>query len=112
MIIAKNLPAFLWDEAVAHTTYLRNQVRTCALEHGETPHEVWNKWKPNISHLREFGCDVWVLDEDKTKSKLAPKSKMILTRYMDGPKAIRYYDAATRTIKILRNFTFNENDVP
>ena len=29
---------------------------------------------------------------------------------MDGSKSIRYYDAATRSIKVSRNFAFNEND--
>jgi hypothetical protein len=31
---------------------------------------------------------------------------------MDGPRAICYYDTATRSIKISRNYTFNENDPP
>jgi hypothetical protein len=35
----------------------------------------WTQKKPDISHLREFGCDVWVLDESKNRSKLDPKSK-------------------------------------
>ena len=31
---------------------------------------------------------------------------------MDGPKAIRYYDAKSRSIKVSRNVTFNENEEP
>ena len=31
---------------------------------------------------------------------------------MDGPKAVRYYDAATRSVKVSRNVTFNENEEP
>jgi predicted metalloprotease with PDZ domain len=37
---------------------------------------------------------------------------MILTGYLDGSKAIRYYDPSTCTIKASRNFSFNENDEP
>ena len=35
---------------------------------------------------------------------------MKFTRFMDGLKSIRYYDAATRLIKVSQNFAFNEND--
>jgi hypothetical protein len=76
-----------------------------------TPYEAWTGQKPDVAHLREFGCDVWVLDESKNRSKLSPKSKkMKFTGFMDGSKSIRYYDAATRSIKMSRNFAFNEND--
>jgi len=80
---------------------------------GMTPLEAWSGTKPDVSHLREFGCDVWILDEDKNRSKLAPKSKkMIFTGFEDGPKAVRYYDAATRKIKVSQNFAFNKNEEP
>ena len=93
MLISKDLPIFLWDEAVAHAAYLRNRAPTRALN-GKTPYEAWHGSKPNVSHLREFGCDVWILDESKNKSKLEPKSKkMTLVGFMDGSKFIRYYDA-------------------
>ena len=61
-----------------------------------------------MGHLREFGCDIWVLDESKNRLKLSPRSnKMKFTGFMDGSK---YYDAATRLIKVSQNFAFNEND--
>lgn len=112
MLIAKNLPAFLWDEAVSHAVYLRNRAPTQALK-GMTPYEAWNGLKPDVSHFREFGCDVWVLDEDKNRSKLAPKSKkMVFVGFAEGSKAVRYWDKATRKIKVSRNVAFNENDEP
>jgi len=52
--------------------------------------------KPDVSHLREFGCDVWVLDESNNRLKLDPKlKKMIFVGFMDGSKAVQYYDAKT-----------------
>jgi len=112
MLIGKQLPVFLWDEAVSHAVYLRNRAPTRALM-GMTPLEAWSGTKPDVSHLRELGCDVWILDEDKNRSKLAPKSKkMIFTGFENSPKAVRYYDAATRKIKVLQNFAFNENEEP
>ena len=112
MIIAKNLPTFLWDEAVSHANYLQNCSSTIALK-GMMAHKVYTKKKPDVSHLQEFGYDIWVLDESGTRSKLDPKSKkMIFVGFMDGPKAIRYYDAKSRSIKVSQNVTFNENEEP
>ena len=110
MLIAKGLPHFLWDEAVSHATYLRNRAPTRALK-GITPYEAWTGKKPDVGHFREFGCDVWVLDETKNKSKLAPRSrKMVFVGFSDESKAIWYWDKETRKIKVSRNVTFNENE--
>ena len=58
-----------------------------------TPCKVWNQKKPNVLHLREFGCDVWVFDESQNRSKLAPRTKkMVFVGFMDGSKSIHYYD--------------------
>jgi len=112
MLVARNLPSFLWDEAVAHANYLRNRVGTRSLQ-GKTPYEAWYGRKPDVSHLREFGCDVWVLDEMLNLSKLKPRAKkMIFTGFMDGSKSIRYYDPETRRIKVSRNISFHENEEP
>ena len=40
----------------------------------KTPTELWNGIKPNISHLRVFGCQAWVHILKKRRSKLKPKS--------------------------------------
>ena len=81
MLIEKDLPAFLWDEAVAHAAYLRNRAPTRALD-GMTPYEAWNGRKPAVAHLHKFGSDVWVLDESNDRSKLGPRlKKMKLTGF-------------------------------
>jgi hypothetical protein len=110
MLIKKDLPVFLWDKAVAHAAYLYNRVPTHALN-GITPHEAWTGQKPSMVHLQKFGCNVRILDESKNRSKLSPKSKkMKCTGFVDGSESIHYYDAATWSIKVSRNFAFNEND--
>jgi hypothetical protein len=66
-----------------------------------------------VSHLREFGSEIWILDESKNRLKLDPKSKkMMLVGFMDGSKSIQYYDTKTHSIKVSRNVAFNENDEP
>jgi hypothetical protein len=109
MIIGRNLPIFLWDEAVAYATFIRNRSPTRALK-GKTPYEAWNKKKPDVTFLREFGSEVWVLDESRNRSKLEAKAKkVVFVGIMEGSKAIRYWDKDSRAIKVSRNFTFSEN---
>ena len=50
------LPNKLCAEAVATTVYVRNRVTTSANEEQLTPFEKWYGYKPDISHLRVFGC--------------------------------------------------------
>lgn len=68
MLIAKSLPTFLWTEAVNHATWIRNRAPTRALK-GTTPFEAWHGKKPNVSYLREFGCDVWILNEGQRQKQ-------------------------------------------
>src|ERR1700761_512114 len=108
ILIARNLPSFLWAEAVSHAAYIRNRSPTRALE-GMTPDELWNGRKPNMSHLREFGSTVWILKEgDKPSKILAKSSKHIFVGFNNGPKAIKYWDKSSRQIKVSRNFIFSE----
>jgi len=111
MIIACELPKFIWPEAINHTTYIRNQSFTWALQ-GKTPIEAWTNKCPNIAHLQEFGIPVWILQEQQNVSKLEPKSfKQIFVGFEDGPKAIKYYDKNTHHIKTSRNYCFSGSPV-
>ena len=92
MLIARNVPTFLWPEAVMHTAYLRNRTHTWALDRS-TLLKSWCGKRPNVSHLQEFGSPVWILTEGQNLSKLEPKSEQhIFVGFSDGPKAVRYYN--------------------
>ena len=45
-----------WAEAVATAAYIRNCIPTAAIKEGQTPYERWYGKKPNVSHLKVFGC--------------------------------------------------------
>lgn len=52
---------------------------------------------------------MWILIEGSKPSKLNPKSiKHTFVGFEDGPKAVQFYDAKSRKIKISRNFVFGE----
>ncbi|CAG8658362.1 15291_t:CDS:1, partial [Acaulospora colombiana] len=108
MLVARNLPHHLWAEAASYAVYLRNRAPSAALA-GKTPEEAWTGRKPNVSHLREFGSEVWIKEEGNI-SKLSPRArKAIFVGFDDGPRAVRYYDPETRKVRSSRNFTFGNN---
>ena len=55
MIFAKNLPKFLWPEAVAYVNYIKNQSPMKVLGTGIIPYETFFGKKPDVSWLEEFG---------------------------------------------------------
>jgi len=103
----RGLPAFLWEYAINHSTYLRNRAYTKSLK-SQTPYEKWFKKKPNVSHLREFGAPVWVLLQgQKQPKKMEPKSRRrIFVGYDEGSKSIKYYNAKTRKVLTSQNIRF------
>ena len=106
MRLMNDAPAFLWPEAVAHTTYVWNCSHTHALV-GTTPYECWINHRLDVSHLQEFGCPVWIMKEGVSINKLATKSdKFTFVRFLDGLHAVHFYDTRVRSIKTLHNFQF------
>ena len=106
MMFGTSVPVHLWPEAMRHAAYLRNRTHTWALE-GQTPLERWSGTRPNVAHLHEFGGPIWILNEGPNQSELVPKSMQhTFMGFEDGPKAIRYYDARTRQVRVSRNFCF------
>src|SRR5882762_5781157 len=66
MSIACAAPPFLWDEFVSTASYLSTLTPSSSL-HGCTPFKFWFGCRPNLSHLREIGCSVYVLYEHSSK---------------------------------------------
>jgi hypothetical protein len=111
MLAAYNLPLFLWPEAVAYATYLRNRSPTRALGTEITPDEAfWGK-KPNVASLQEFGTPCEVLQQDGKGAKIGPKTKpYIFTGLSDESRAWRYYNPDTRRILTSRNIFWLDTD--
>ena len=79
----------------------------------KTPTELWSSIKPNISHLRIFGCQAWVHILKKSRSKLKPKSReMIFVGYKLGSKGYQFWDTAHHHIEISHDVKFDETLFP
>ena len=59
MMIARDIPKFLWESTVEHAAYMYNQSHTKALN-GTMPYQAWSEKKPDVLNLREFGTPVWI----------------------------------------------------
>ena len=66
-----------WAEAVATATYLRNRMVLTALKIDETPYLLWYSEKPNLKHVRVFGCVVYTHIPDRNCKKLDKKAQKL-----------------------------------
>ena len=55
MLQGKKILNCFWEEAMNTAVYLKNISPTKKLEF-QTPFEVFNAYKPQVKHLRIFGC--------------------------------------------------------
>ncbi|GJZ66163.1 zinc finger, CCHC-type containing protein [Tanacetum coccineum] len=61
MLKAMHMPQIFWAEAIRHGVYVLNRVPTKALK-DSTPYEALKGRKPNLKHLRIFGCKAYAKD--------------------------------------------------
>lgn len=106
MLYAKDIPLYMWAEAVNCAIYLLN--RNISSQTGDvTPFEMWYGVKPNMQHIRIFGSIGYVHVPKEKRRKLAKKSvKMLLVGYEHDN--YRMYDQNTRKITISRDVKFDE----
>jgi IS30 family transposase len=89
MLRGAELGQELWAEAVGTTCYLVNRSPSSALV-DRTPHEVWNRKKPSLQHLRVFCFDAYVHVPKENRSKMDKKvEKCIFIGYKDGVKGYK-----------------------
>ena len=112
MLAQAGLPERFWAEAVATAAYLRNRATTRALKEKTTPYEKWYGRKPDLSHLRVFGCMAYAYIPDANrKGKLSKKAeKLRFIGYSLQTKGYRLIDEDTSKVIIRRDVIFNESD--
>lgn len=108
MLHGASMDVEFWAEAVVTATYLRNISPKVHLN-AKSPEEIWSKRKPDISHLKIFGCRAYALIPKETRKKLDSKAtECVMLGYADGSKAYRLYEIATGKILISRDVQFDE----
>ena len=103
-----NLPNHLWGEAIRHCTYLINRVVTRSLE-GTTPYEDLKSRKPNLSHVKVFGCVCYARIERAGRKNLDDRSRTLVHLGIEpGSKAYRLFDPLSKCIVVSRDVVFEE----
>ena len=108
VIQARSLDENLWGEAVNYVIFIINQTGTSAVKE-ISPDELWFGRKMDVSKLKTFGCDCYVLIEDHQRSKAEKKSiKGIFVGYDIDSPGFRVYADNLRDILSSRNAIFDE----
>ena len=108
MLADSRLPQRFWAEALSTAAYMINRSPTKALD-DKTPFEAWYGKKPNVSHLRVFGCSAYTHVPKDQRKKLDSKAKgCIFLGYATSRKGYRLYDQKTSSIVHSRDVVFNE----
>jgi transposase InsO family protein len=74
MLHDQGLPLFLWAEACYTAVYLQNKIPHKAVG-SMTPEEVFSGKKPEVGHLRIFGCITFSYVPSKKRTKLEPTTE-------------------------------------
>lgn len=103
-----SVPSYLWVEAIRHTTYLLNRVATRAVK-DKTPYELFHQKKPNLGHLKVFGCIGYAKTDSKMLKKLDDRSRMLVHLGTEpGSKAYRLVDPKSKQVVVSRDVVFDE----
>ena len=77
MLLESRLPKLFWEDAVATAVYIFNRSPRKALT-GKTPFKGWFGCRPNLSHLRPFGCDACLHVPNAKRTNLKPKARLCM----------------------------------
>ena len=110
MLADSKMPPRLWAEALSTAVYLLNISPTKSVNK-MTSFEAWMGEKPNVEHLRTFGCAVYAHVPKDERKKLDMKTrKCVLLGYGTEIKGYRLYDPERARVFHSRDVIFNEKE--
>uniref|UniRef100_A0A6V7M0T8 Integrase catalytic domain-containing protein n=1 Tax=Bracon brevicornis TaxID=1563983 RepID=A0A6V7M0T8_9HYME len=111
MLIDAGLADQYWGEAVMTAGYVQNLLPTRVRD--KTPFELFFDKKPDISHLRVYGCKAYAHIPKQMRLKLDNKTReCIFVGYSQESKAYRLLEENTGKILTSRDIKFVENIIP
>jgi transposase InsO family protein len=113
--INANLPENLWPEIIAAAGYLLNRTPTKQLD-WKSPIQVLQDHrgvanpKPNIAHLRVYGCRAYpLIRKIPKKQKLRPRAQIGYLVGYDSSNIFRIWVPQDKKIIVTRDVTFDES---
>ena len=74
MLHYQDLPMHIWAGATRTSVYVQNRTPHRVLKN-KTPEEVFSDKKPEVSHLKIYGCPMYIHIPKENRTKLDPSEK-------------------------------------
>ena len=109
MLSDAGLPTELWGEAMYTACYLHNRTARQYSDQVATPEEMWTGRKPDLAHLRVFGCVAYAQVAKEQRGKLEDTSiRGILIGYTPASRQYRVYNPETKAVERYSTVRFDE----
>ena len=109
MLQGKHISNGFWAEVVNIVVYLKNISLTNKLEF-QTPFEVFNGYKPQVKHLRIFGCKAFSHIPIDDRRKLDAKSlECVFVGYCNDHKGYNLFHPNTHKLIASRDVVLREH---
>ena len=111
MLNGTELPKYFWVNDVGTTCYVLNRVLIRPILK-KTPYELFRGRKPNLSHLKVFGCKCFILNNGKDNlGKFDSKSdEGIFLGYSQHGHVYRVYNKRTMLVEESVHVNFDETN--
>jgi hypothetical protein len=109
LLADSGLPFSFWGWATRTAQYLHNHLPTSVLPSGITPFESYRRRKPDLSHLRVWGCQCFVLIPPELCSKGGPRRFEGIFVGYDDDRIGWYVCDKKYTLHFSRDVIFNES---
>ena len=109
MLVGAGLPTKLWGEAAYTACYLSNRTPRHYNDRTATPEEMWTGKKPDLAHLRVFGCVAYAQLAKEQRGKLDSTSiRGVFAGYTLTSRQYRVYNPETQTVERYSTVKFDE----
>lgn len=107
MLFTAKLPLKFWALASTTAAYLKNRFPNSAKEN-RSPHELWFNQPPDLSHLKTWGCVVYVHNPKQLDKLRERAKKMIMVGYGKSSSLYKVFDPSNNGISYVHNLKFDE----
>jgi hypothetical protein len=116
VLAQSGLPHSFWGEALCAFVHVWNRMpssSTAGKALKGTPFELWYGKKPDLSHLRVWGCRAYAHVQRDRRSKLEWHiAKCVFIGYPDGYKGWKLWDPVEKRVIISETVHFDEKHFP
>ena len=109
LLADSKLPLSFWGDAALTFVYLCNRLPTSMLPEEMTPYEIMHHSKPDMSHIRVWGCQCFPLIPPELRTKASPRRyEAIFVGYEENRIGWRVQDLHGKYL-FSRDIIFNES---